>query len=150
MNCKTLVFFITGCFVLVLCGYAEAQQRTATILLAGYNVSPSVTTPATGSIKITVDGDSLFVEGSFSNLQSQYRGSGIHYGETGENGNQIIKLNSSLNEDWTAGTLKQSENRYKLTAEMKKALRSGELYINIYTQMNPRGEIRGQIPGRQG
>lgn len=128
---------------------AAGQRRTATTTLAGYNVNPTVTTPATGSVTVTVVGDSLFVEGSFSDLNSQYRGSGIYYGDAGENGNQVIKLNSTLNEDWSGGRFSRSENRYKLTPTLRQAFRDGLLYVNIYTQLNPRGEIRGQIPGRQ-
>jgi CHRD domain len=33
----------------------------------------------------------------------------------------------------------------KLTAAQAKMLREGELYINVHTKANPKGEIRGQV-----
>lgn len=152
MHSNIFKLVVTACSLGILAASfspAAGQQRTATTVLAGYNVNPSVTTPATGSVTVTVAGDSLFLEGSFSDLNSQYRGSGIHYGDTGENGNLVLKLNSTLNEDWSGGRFLRSENRFRLTPTLKQAFRDGLLYVNIYTQLNPRGEIRGQIPGRQ-
>ncbi|MDX1617430.1 MAG: CHRD domain-containing protein [Balneolaceae bacterium] len=128
----------------------SAAQETATVVLAGYKVNPPVSTPAAGTALVTYRNDSLFVEGSFSDLNSFYRGAGIHYGTKRENGNQVLKLSSELNEDHTGGTFRAGDNAFKLTEALKTALGQGRLYINIYTQMQPRGELRGQIPALSG
>jgi len=125
-------------------------QKSATVILAGYKVNPPVSTPAAGTARVTFRNDSLIIEGSFSDLNSIYRGAGIHYGSKRENGNQILQLTSTLNEDHTGGTFKPSENAFKLTEALKEALGEGLLYINIYTQLQPRGELRGQIPAFSG
>lgn len=121
-------------------------QETATVVLAGYKVNPPVSTPAAGTALVTFRNDSLFVEGSFTDLNSVYRGAGIHYGSKRENGNQVLKLNSDLGEGQTSGKFIASENGFKLTEALREAVNKGLLYINIYTQLQPRGELRGQIP----
>lgn len=127
-----------------------AQKISKTVLLAGHKVHPAVATPATGTAVVTLNGDSLFVEGSFNDLNGAFRGAGIHYGGKNENGNQVIQLKTSLNENRTGGTFELSDNRYRLTNSLKNSLGEGLLYINIYTKPHPRGELRGQIPAMSG
>lgn len=124
-------------------------QQSATVVLAGYKVNPPVTTPAAGTALVTFKNDSLLVEGSFSDLNSPYRGAGIHYGSKRENGNQILRLTSVLDENRTSGKFLPNDNAFKLTEGLKQALSEGLLYINIYTQLQPRGELRGHIPAME-
>lgn len=148
MNVRNILIIVPALtfLLLTLATGVSLAQKSATVVLAGYKVNPPVSTPAAGTIQVTFRNDSLFVEGSFSDLNSIYRGAGIHYGTQRENGNQVIKLNSTLNEEWTAGRFNAAENAFKLTDGLIQALREGRLYINIYTQLQPRGELRGQIP----
>lgn len=144
---KTLMVFL----VLMPAAIAQsAAQSSGVVLLAGYKVNPPVPTAAAGSVTITLKNDSLSVEGSFTDLSSSIRGASIHYGSKRENGNQLFQLNPALNEDLTGGTFEVSKNTFKLTDSLKEALKKGLLYINIYTQKHPRGELRGQIPAMPG
>lgn len=121
-------------------------QQTHTVILAGYNNVPKVQTPARGSMEITLNGDSLSVEGSFTDLSGYYFGSGIFYGEKDEQGNKIISLKPTLAENKTNGTFEESNNTFKLTEGQLEALSEGNLYISIMSFENQRGEIRAQLP----
>lgn len=125
---------------------SATAQTTVEVMLAGYNHVPSVSTPGTGMIEITVEGDSLFVSGSFKDLREYYLGAGIHYGKANESGNELYRLSAELNEEKTGGVFKAEENRFELREAQKEALRNGRMYINVRSNRNRSGEIRGQVP----
>jgi len=136
-------------FLMLFMGILTASavaQSTAEVMLAGHNQVPSVRTSGAGMIEVTVEGDSLFVSGSFENLREYYLGAGIHFGGSNEVGNQIYQLSADLNEDKTGGVFNVEKNRFGLREAQKEALRNGRLYINILSNRNRSGEIRGQIP----
>lgn len=135
-------------FVLILqSSTVNAQNREGnTLILAGYKSVPKVQTPATGQVNVSLNGDSLSVEGSFSDLSSYYFGSAIFYGEKGEQGNQIIDLSPDIHENRTGGTFDKSKNTFKLTEGQMDALSNGNLYINIMSFDHQRGELRAQLP----
>ncbi len=122
------------------------SQTTVELTLAGYNQVPPVRTPASGTVEITVEGDSLFVKGEFSDLREYYRGAYIHYGKEGETGNRMYQLNTDLNEDKVSGEFKSEKNRFYLREAQKEALRNGRLYVNITSNRYRGGELRVQIP----
>jgi len=126
---------------------AQAQNQGAnTLILAGYKAVPKVQTSATGTVDVSLKGDSLSVQGSFSNLSSYYFGSAIFYGEKGEQGNQIIDLNPTIDDKRTSGTFEKSKNTFKLTEGQIEALSNGNLYISIMSFDHQRGELRTQLP----
>ncbi len=142
MRVKSLfLMFFMGIFAVT-----AAAQSTVEVMLAGHNQVPSVNSPGTGMIEVTVEGDSLFVSGSFEDLREYYLGAGIHFGRANESGNLIYRLSAELNEDKTGGVFKVEENRFELREAQKEALRNGRMYINIRSNRNRSGEIRGQIP----
>lgn len=124
---------------------AHAQQ-SHTIILTGYNSVPKAETSARGDAKITLKNDTLTVEGSFNDLSGYYFGSGIFYGEKGEQGNKLISLNPTIKENRTDGVFEKSKNTFKLTEGQLEALRDGELYINVMSFENQLGELRAQLP----
>jgi len=141
--------FKKSLFLILLIGMITATgmaQSTVEVMVAGHNQIPSVRTPGTGMIEVTVEGDSLFVSGSFEDLREYYLGAGIHFGGLNEVGNQIYQLSADLNEDKTGGVFNVEKNRFGLREAQKEALRNGRLYINILSNRNRSGEIRGQIP----
>jgi len=125
---------------------SATAQTTVEVMLAGHKHVPSVRTPGAGMIEITVEGDSLFVSGSFKDLREYYLGAGIHFGKANETGNEIYRLSAELNEEKTGGVFKAEENRFELREAQKEALRNGRMYINVRSNRNRSGEIRGQIP----
>jgi hypothetical protein len=145
LNKRTMRTLVISFLSLFLIDGLYAQTK-ASIELAGYNSVPAVRTPAVGHLEITVEGDSLFVSGSFEDLREYYLGASIHFGRADETGNQIYRLTAELNEDKTSGEFNAEENRFGLREAQKEALRNGRMYISIRSNRNRSGEIRGQIP----
>ncbi len=120
------------------------------VSLSGDNEVPPVTTNATGSATAALMGDTMTLNGDFSDLSSpvvEIAGTPahIHLGAAGENGDVIFPLNVSVDEGQTSGIFSLSTT---LTQDQIDAFNAGNLYINIHTEMNQGGELRGQItPG---
>ncbi|MCF7804961.1 MAG: CHRD domain-containing protein [Candidatus Marinimicrobia bacterium] len=118
--------------------------------LSGHSEVPSVATQGHGMISATLDGDSLYVSGSFADLESDYdvsagASSELYIGAAGMQGNSAFTLTADVNADMRSGTFAESENRFELTSEQKAALQARELYVNIKTEGHAEGEIRGQL-----
>ncbi|MEX0994522.1 MAG: CHRD domain-containing protein [Balneolaceae bacterium] len=125
----------------------DAQsQQTEEVILAGYEQVPRIPTPASGIVEITLDSDTLIVEGNFKDLRDTYQGAGIFYGKKGERGNRLFGLKVDLNEDRTSGSFPREDNRFTLREETLKALKAGNLYISVFSSRFQHGEIRAQIP----
>lgn len=121
-------------------------QVSSEIILAGYNHRPVVQTPAIGFTTITVERDSLFIEGEFQDLRGVYWAAYVHYGEVGKTGHRMLRLRADVAENRTSGVFKREENAFKLTDSLRDALRKGQLYINVSSHRHQHGELRGQIP----
>ncbi len=137
--------FTTWLLLLAASSFAFAQQ-SAVVHLAGYHHVPTVHTSATGTVTVTLQNDTLYVEGHFENLTSHYHSASIHYGPEGESGNRLLRLQVDLDEDHRGGTFFKEENVFDLRQTILQALREGNLYINVASSRRQRGEIRGQIP----
>lgn len=124
---------------------AKAQNNPADVILNGVQMVPDVQTAASGTAKVWVESDTLYVSGEFSNLQSYYYASNIHYGGEKETGNPIYRLRPEISEDHTSGTFDPEKNKFKLSDAMMEAFENGNLYITVASDKNRRGEIRGQI-----
>ncbi|SHF47078.1 CHRD domain-containing protein [Fodinibius roseus] len=120
----------------------RGQEQSFEVSLEGSNEVPEVTTDASGSATVTLKGDSIHVEGEFSDLGSEYTASHIHKGAEGENGDPIITLEPEVGNDKTSGSWDAS---YLLEDDHRSALMADSLYINVHSTENKPGEIRGQI-----
>lgn len=138
-------FIVTITFFLILPIVLFAQNNQPEIILNGVNMVPNVQTPGTGTAKVWVESDTLYVSGDFMHLQSYYFASNIHYGEEGETGNPIYKLKPDISEDHTSGSFDPEKNKFKLSEAMAEAYNNGALYITIASDKHRRGEIRGQV-----
>lgn len=118
----------------------QGQSFSAT--LEGANEVPAVTTSASGSVTVTLRGDSIHVQGEFSGLSSEYVASHIHKGGEGENGSPIIPLEPTLGSDKLSGSWDAS---YPLDESGLSALKADSLYINVHSTEHKSGEIRGQL-----
>lgn len=122
----------------------QAQQAQK-IVLAGYNHSPPVSTPGSGMATITLKEDTITVKGDFENLTSSFSGAYLMVKLRGQPGNQLYRLKTELNEERTGGIFNPSENKFALSPAELKLLKEGELYINITSSENRKGELRGDI-----
>lgn len=118
------------------------------IPLSGDEEVPPVTTDATGSAVIAVDGDELTVHGSFADLEGELEevgGTPAHiHGPAGpdENAGVVFPLEVEPGDDDQSGTFSLTET---LTEEQQADLQDGLYYVNVHSTVYPGGEIRGQI-----
>ena len=109
-------------------------------------LSPMPTTPQTvttilgeGEVILTLNDNSLTVEGNFSGMSSAATGAHIHNGPPAQPGPVIHTLEVSQSTDGSVnGTLSLSE-------EQTEALSNNEFYIQIHSESNPAGELRGWV-----
>jgi hypothetical protein len=123
---------------------AQEEDTTFTARLSGSNQAPPLTTQASGELTATLDGDSLFVTGSFENLSAAYTASHLHTGLAGQDGGVEIGLTATTTGN-TSGEWDIQENRFELTAAQKEMLLDRELYVNVHSEKYTAGEIRGQL-----
>ena len=122
--------------VVALAGVASAAD--VKVMLSGSQEVPAVTTSASGSGTITV-GDDQAISGSVTTTGVAGTAAHIHMAAAGQNGPVAIPLTKSGDSGWAvpAGT--------KLTDAQFAAFKAGTLYVNVHSDTNKGGEIRGQI-----
>lgn len=123
-------------------GPAYAETFACTTSLDGSQEVPPVETEGTGSASVAFDSDTneLSWEIEFTGLSGPATGAHFH-GPAAEGANAGVQVNIGD----VSGLTSPIEGSAELTAEQASALLDGELYINIHTEANPNGEIRGQV-----
>jgi hypothetical protein len=147
-------------------GQAAAQSVSAR--LKGYEEVPSVSTPATGSFKATIDekAGTINYELSYQNLEGEVRMAHIHFAQRGFNGGIMVWLCQTVtNPDPTAespvcvqsgtvtGTIRSAAVVGPAAqgidpgafAEVVAALKGRVGYVNVHSAKFTAGEIRGQV-----
>jgi hypothetical protein len=121
---------------LVMAGIALAGPVSVT--LSGDQEVPPVTTSGSGSGTITI-GDDGSVSGSVTTTGVPGTMAHIHEGAPGKNGGVAIPLEKKGENGWAvpAGA--------KLSDAQMKAFKAGNLYVNVHTEKNKGGEVRGQL-----
>ncbi|WP_176466250.1 CHRD domain-containing protein [Aliifodinibius salipaludis] len=120
-------------------------QQSKKIILAGYKHNPPVSTTGSGLATVTLHGDTLTVKGKFEDLNANYSGAYLMVTIRGQSGNQLHRLKAKLNEDKTGGKFIGKDNRFVLSPSQKTLLKKGDIYINISSFENKKGELRGNI-----
>lgn len=110
--------------------------------LEGTNQVPEVKTKATGNVTVTLQGDSIHIQGGFSGLRGEYVASHIHMGGEDENGDPVVPLDPELADDELSGSWDES---HELDEKLVAALKADSLYINVHSEEHQKGEIRGQL-----
>ncbi len=118
--------------------------------LSGSNEVHLPPTTASGTIEAILDGNSLEVSGSFSDLISPVDtsiagGAHIHVGYVGADGGVVFVLDANLDADMRGGTFDAGGNTFELEPDEIATLEERRYYVNIHTEMFPAGEIRGQL-----
>jgi hypothetical protein len=130
------VFGVMAVFVAMGVGMASAVDVMVT--LSGSQEVPPVTTSATGSGKITVAADQS-ISGSVKTTGIKGTAAHIHMAAPGANGPVIVPLTKDGDDGWAVGP------GAKLQDAHYQAFKDGKLYVNVHTDANKGGEIRGQI-----
>ena len=109
-------------------------------------LSPMPTTPQTvtditgeGEVILTLNGNALSVEGNFSGMSSATTMGHIHNGPPAQPGPVVHRL------EITAAPSGNISAELELTDEQVTALRNNELYVQIHSENNAPGELRGWI-----
>ena len=108
------------------------------VKLSGDQEVPPVQTSASGGGTITVNDDKS-VSGSISTTGIKATAAHIHEAPAGKNGPVAIPLEKKSESEFAvpAGA--------KLTDAQYKALKAGNLYVNVHSDAHKNGEIRGQL-----
>lgn len=112
-------------------------EQIRVILTGGMEVPP-VETQAHGSGTITINPD-MTISGSVATSGVAATMAHVHQAPVGKNGGVIVTLAKSGDAKWAIpdGT--------RLTEAQYQAYKAGELYINVHSDENKGGEIRGQL-----
>jgi hypothetical protein len=105
--------------------------------LSGDNEVPPVKTAAKGSGTITVADDGA-VSGSATTTGVQGTAAHIHEAAAGANGPVIVPFTKD-------GDTYKAPAGAKLTAAQMTSFKAGNLYVNVHSDANKGGEVRGQL-----
>lgn len=117
-------------------GMAMAGEITTT--LTGDQEVPPVQTSASGKGTIKVEEDKS-VKGMITTSDIKGTSAHIHEAAPGKNGPDIISLKKTGENEWSV------PDGAKLSDAQYDAFQAGNLYINVHSEANPNGEIRGQL-----
>jgi hypothetical protein len=127
-------------------GRAYATTSSCTATLDGFQEVPPVDTDGTGSATITFDSSSNQLSWSiqFSGLSGPAIAAHFH-------GPALVGVDAGVLVDIGAisGLSSPLNGSAVLTLEQASSLLAGRIYVNIHTESNPDGEIRGQISCEQ-
>jgi hypothetical protein len=114
------------------------MAHAAPVTLSGAEEVPAVQSAGKGTGTITVKDDKT-VSGSVMTTGIKGTMAHIHEGAMGKNGGVAVPLEKKSDNEWAvpAGA--------KLTDAQYKAYKAGDLYVNVHTDANKGGEIRGQL-----
>jgi hypothetical protein len=131
------------------------QTEPFSAMLSGGEEVPPVDTAATGVASFTVEGgESIKYDVNVTGM-NKVTAAHIHNAPKGENGEVVATL---FKADSSTGQISGSLANGSITAsnlegqmqgspfrDIIRALERGEAYVNVHTEENPNGEIRGQI-----
>ncbi len=121
------------------------NQRQFTANFTGAQEVPPVTTNATGSGTFTLSADQTSLQYNISarNFGSTVTLAHFHQNPPGQDGDIVENISANIQGDATQLTIQGTWS--DLTTVELNALLNGNIYVNIHTQNNPGGEIRGQL-----
>jgi hypothetical protein len=135
-------------------GLTSGQEQKFMAELSSQEEVPPTDSQATGSAEFTPMGsDSVMYNVNATNIEGVTAGH-IHSGQQGENGPIVVTLfnyDSPMNEVSESGSITadklEGPMAGKQLSDLATAMGNGSTYVNIHTEQNPNGEIRGQISG---
>lgn len=138
---KRSIFALVPAVAFVMLG-ARPQAETFTATLSGASEVPAVESSATGMATVTIDGHTVTWHVEVKGVDHPTMAH-IHGAAAGENGGVLVPL---FREDKGAdfsGVL--TDGSAEVEDNVLEAIRAGNAYVNVHTEGNPRGEMRGQL-----
>jgi CHRD domain len=122
---------------------SEMMEASFNATLSGAMEVPAVETAATGAATVTVKGMEMTLTGTYEGLSGAAQAAHIH-GPAAEGANADVVVPLTFTEGATAGsgTLAGAGT---LTEAQLGELKAGMYYVNVHTEANGGGEIRGQL-----
>jgi hypothetical protein len=149
MKANRLFIACVATVALAACGGGTELSAT---LSGGAEKPTAVSTNGSGSATVTIDGESLKVEGSFKDLSANASGAHIH-GPIGADGTGPVfchlKVPASNNGSITAEGDTDPCSAEKLTEAQIADFEGGKMYVNIHTSTYANGEIRGDLAKKE-
>jgi hypothetical protein len=129
---------LVGAAFLAFASPALAQNVNFKATLAGGEEVPPVQTSGKGELTATFDQGSkrLTWKGNYSGLSGPATAAHFHAAEKGKNGGVAVPISPSASPMEGAATL---------TDQQVADLMAGRWYVNVHTEANKAGEIRGQM-----
>jgi CHRD domain len=139
----------------VFAGEEQQQERFITELTAFEEVPPVNDTSAIGRAEFKLGQDNIMYTVNVTDIEN-VTAAHIHRGQVGENGPIVITLFKSetpttamttevLSEGNITATNLEGPMAGQLLSNLTSAMQNEQTYVNVHTQQNPNGEIRGQI-----
>lgn len=155
---KTVKMVLYTVFAVVLTASlgAAASHHGYKAALTGAEVVPPVETKAAGEATFTLskDGKELAYTLTAKDIENA-TAAHIHAGKKGENGGPLAglfagpKKEGSFSGELAKGTITDKNLMGPLAGkkvqDLVKIIKEGGAYVNIHTEKNPNGEVRGQI-----
>lgn len=154
---RFLSLAITGAFTLLLSAQAHAQTVVYTATLSGSNEAPPVAATGAGgiaTITINLTAQTLDWVVDIFNLPSGVTASHIHAGGSGVGGPVVVNFpvpTGASNDFRLTGTARPADvvarqpQGVNTWDDLIQAIATGHAYVNVHSQVNPGGEIRGQL-----
>ena len=99
-----------------------------------------------GTVEFTAEGGKIAYELTVSGLSSPFTAAHIHGGAEGALGLVVVPLELGKGVIETSMIKGTNPDASQMTmANLLAAMQSGGCYVNVHTQGNPKGEIRGQV-----
>jgi hypothetical protein len=135
--------------------FAQMQPKYFDAKLSGKDEVPSKDTKATGIAGFNViDNNTISYSVNVTNMQ-KVTAAHIHQGKAGVNGPVVVTLyNTTKPSEMTSGVLSKGDITSaklegplagKQISDLISMIKSGDAYVNVHTEVNPKGEIRGQL-----
>jgi CHRD domain len=124
--------------MLTAAGLARAEVVNLKASMDAKSEVPPNSSPATGTVTATYDTSSkkLSWKGNYSGLSGPATAAHFHSGESGKNGPIVVPITPATS---------PFEGSATLTDPQADELLAGKWYVNVHTEANKGGEIRGQV-----
>ncbi|MBI3951688.1 MAG: CHRD domain-containing protein [Acidobacteria bacterium] len=149
---EKLLFLLVGVIAFFSFQSTSYAQSRFTALLNAAQESPAsnVMGKPTGTAVFTLrgnatDGFELKYDITVTGLSGSITMAHFHQQVPGMPGDVVKGITSSFNGNTASGVWRSTDQAQPLTPALVEAVQSGEIYVDIHTDTNTAGEIRGQI-----
>jgi CHRD domain len=136
-------------------GEQQEEERFITELTGFEEVPPVNNTSAIGVAEFKLGQDNIMYIVNVTDIEN-VTAAHIHSGQVGENGPIVVTLfkedtpttamtTGVLSEGNITATNLEGPMAGQLLSNLTSAMQNDQTYVNVHTQQNPNGEIRGQI-----